>query len=60
MGWSEDHRNAVADRWGQKVRESYLSPDDFRNLMERTMKSYGWSEKDIEKMIDRAIGKDGK
>ena len=60
MGQAEDHRNAVADRWGQKFRESYLSPDEFRNQMARTMKEYGWSEKDIEKMIDRAIGKDGK
>ena len=57
MGWAEDHRNAVADRWAQKFRESYLSPDDFRILMRRTMESYGWSEKDIEKMVIRATGK---
>ena len=58
MGWAEDHRNTVADRWGQKFRESDLSPGKFKKQMERTMKEYGWSEKDIKKMVARAIGKD--
>ena len=58
MGWNDDHRNAVADRWGNKFRESSLSPDKFKKQMKRTLKEYGWSENDIEKMVTRAFGKD--
>ena len=58
MGWSEDHRNTVTDRWGQKYKESDLSPELFSKYMKEKMKEYGWSEKDIKKMIARAIGKD--
>lgn len=57
MGWAEDHRNAVADRWGQKFQESDLHPEKFREFMEATMKDYGWSAKDIQKMVERAIYK---
>jgi hypothetical protein len=38
MGWNDDHRNAVADRWGNKFRESSLSPDKFKKQMEITLK----------------------
>lgn len=57
MGWAEDHRNTVADRWGQKYKESDMSPEKFSKYMTETMKKYGWSAKDIEKMVARSIGK---
>lgn len=58
MGWAEEHRNTVADRWGKKYRESDLSPGKFKKYMEQKMKEYGWSEKDIKIMVAKAIGKD--
>lgn len=59
MGWAEDHRNTVADRWGQKYRESGMSADTFGNHMKKTMLKYGWSEDDATKMVARAVRKDG-
>lgn len=58
MGWAEDHRNAVADRWGQKFRESWMTVEDFRKHMKKTMLEYGWSESDADKMVARAVRKD--
>lgn len=58
MGWVEEHRNTVADRWGQKFRESDMSPERFCKYMTETMKQYGWSEADIKKMVARAIRSD--
>ena len=58
MGWADDHRNTVADRWGQKFRESDMSPEMFSKHMKETMKKYGWSAADIKKMVARAVGKD--
>jgi hypothetical protein len=60
MGWAEDHRNTVADRWGQKYRESGMTAEVFRKHMKKTMLEYGWSESDADKMIARAVGKDDK
>ena len=57
MGWAEEHLNTVADRWGQKYKESDMSPGKFSKYMEETMKKYGWSAADIKKMVARAIGK---
>ena len=57
MGWAEEHLNTVADRWGQKYRESDMSPEKFSKHMIETMKLYGWSATDIKKMVARAIGK---
>ena len=57
MGWAEEHRNTVADRWGEKYREGNTSPVKFQKQMERTMKDYGWSEKDIKFMVAIAMGK---
>ena len=59
MGWDKDHRNTVADRWGQKYRESGMTADQFSKHMKKTMLEYGWSEKDATKMVARAVGKDG-
>ena len=58
MGFHEDHRNTVADRWGQKYRESGMTAAKFSKYMKKTMLEYGWSEADADKMIARAIGKD--
>lgn len=58
MGFHEDHRNTVADRWGKKFRESDMSPEQFSKEMKEIMKKYGWSATDIKKMVARAIGKD--
>lgn len=58
MGWAEDHRNTVADRWGQKYRESGMNADDFSKYMKKAMLENGWSESDATKMVARAIGKD--
>ena len=38
MGWAEEHLNTVADRWGQKYRESDMSPEKFSKYMTETMK----------------------
>ena len=58
MGWAEEHRNTVADRWGKKFMESDMSPEKFSKHMTETMKKYGWSATDIKKMVARAIGKE--
>lgn len=58
MGWAEDHRNTVADRWGQKFRESGMTAAQFRKYMKKTMLEYGWSEEDAAKMVARAVRKD--
>lgn len=58
MGWHEDHRNTVADRWGQMYRESGMTAAKFKEHMKKTMLEYGWSESDADKMIARAIGKE--
>lgn len=58
MGFHEDHRNTVADRWGQKYRESGMTAAKFSKHMKKTMLEYGWSESDADKMVARAIGKE--
>lgn len=58
MGWAEDHRNTVADRWGRKYRESGMSAAKFSKYMKKIMIEYGWSEEDAAKMVARAVGKD--
>lgn len=57
MGFHEDHRNAVADRWGKKYRESGMTAEAFSKYMKKTMLEYGWSEADADRMIVQAIGK---
>lgn len=57
MGWNDDHRNAVADRWGKKFQESDMHPDMFSKHMKETLKKYGWSATDIKQMVARAVGK---
>lgn len=58
MGWIEDHRNTVADRWWKKYRESGMTADKFSKYMKKTMLEYGWSEADADKMVARVMGKD--
>ena len=58
MGWADDHRSTVADRWGQQYRESGMTAAQFSKYMKKTMLEYGWSESDTDKMVARAIGKD--
>ena len=58
MGWAEDHRNVVADRWGQKFREGGMSAEYFSKHMKKAMLENGWSEEDAAKMVARAVGKD--
>ena len=58
MGWAEDHRNIVADRWGQRYRESGMTAAKFSKYMKKTMLQYGWSEEDAAKMVARAVRKD--
>lgn len=58
MGWAEDHRNTVADRWAKKYRESGMSADEFSKHMKKTMLENGWSEEDATKMVARAVRKD--
>lgn len=58
MGWIEDHRNTVADRWGQKYQESGMTAAAFSKYMKKTMLEYGWSEADADRMVARAIRKD--
>ena len=57
MGWFEDHRNTVADRWAKKYRESGMTADKFSKYMKKTMLEYGWCESDADKMVARAVGK---
>jgi hypothetical protein len=58
MGWAEDHRNTVADRWKQQYRKSGMTAAQFSKYMKKTMLEYGWSESDTDKMIALAVGKD--
>ena len=58
MGWAEDHKNTVADRWGQKYRISGMTAAKFSKYMKKTMLEYGWSESDADKMVARAVKKD--
>lgn len=57
MGFHEDHRNVVADRWAKNFRTSGMTDADFRKYMKKTMLEYGWSESDADKMVARAIEK---
>ena len=59
MGWFEDHRNTVADRWAKKYLESGMTAAKFGQYMKKTMLKYGWSEPDANKMVERAIGEKG-
>lgn len=55
MGWIEDHRNTVADRWAKKYRESGMTAKKFGEYMRKTMLKYGWSEYDAAVMVVRAL-----
>lgn len=55
MGWSEDHRNTVADRWREKYLQSGMTAEKFGEYMKKTMLEYGWSEADADKMVARAL-----
>ena len=57
MGFHEEHRNVVADRWAQKYQESGMTAEKFSKYMKKTMLEYGWAETDADKMVARAIGK---
>ena len=57
MGYHEDHRNTVADRWAEKYRESGMTPKKFSEYMRKKMREYGWSEYDIAVMVERAMRK---
>ena len=57
MGYHEDHRNVVADRWAQKYRESGMTRVKFEPYMRKTMARYGWAECDIDSMIARIFGR---
>ena len=59
MGWNDDHRNAVADRWRLKYKTSGMTAEKFSKHMKKTMLKYGWSEADADKMIARVIGNEG-
>ena len=55
IGWSEEHRNAVADRWKIKYQQSGMTEKKFSEYMKKTMFEYGWSEEDVDKMVKRAF-----
>lgn len=55
IGWAEEHRNAVADRWKIKYHQSGMTEKEFSEYMKKTMIEYGWSEADANKMIKRAL-----
>lgn len=55
IGWAEEHRNTVADRWNKKFQESGMNAENFSKHMKKTMLEYGWSESDADKMIKRAL-----
>lgn len=55
MGWHEDHRNAVAERWAKKYHESKMTEERFTEYMREFMLKGGWSEKDVNLMISKAI-----
>lgn len=57
MGWNEDHRNAVADRWGEKYRESGMDATQFSKRMKKTLLAYGWTEDEVNQIVARAIKK---
>lgn len=55
MGWTEDHRNAVADRWREKYIQSGMSAADFSKHMKKTLLAYGWTEDEVNQIVARAI-----
>ena len=55
MGFREDHRNTVANRWAQKCQESGVTAKEFGEYMRKTMLEYGWSEYDAAVMVARAL-----
>ena len=55
MGWREDHRNAVAERWAKKYRENKMTEEQFTEYMREFMLKGGWEENDINIMISKAI-----
>lgn len=60
MGYHEDHRNTVADRWAKKYQESGMTAKKFGEYMKKTMLEYGWSEYDAAVMVARALEKEKK
>ena len=60
MGWHEDHRNAVAERWAKKYQESGMTEEQFTEYMREFMLKGGWEENDINIMISKAIKKGDK
>ncbi len=59
MGWHEDHRNAVAERWAKKYYESKMTEEQFTEYMREFMLKGGWDKTDINIMIACAIRKGG-
>ena len=57
MGFHEEHRNVVAERWASKFHTSGMTADKFGKYMKKTMLEYGWSESDADKMVAKAVGK---
>lgn len=53
MGWNDDHRNAVADRWQEKYRKSGMCAADFSKYMKKTLLAYGWTIADVQAMISK-------
>ena len=60
MGWHEDHRNEVAERWAKKYHESKMTEEQFTEYMREFMLKGGWEENDINIMISKAIKKGDK
>lgn len=60
MGWHEDHRDAVAERWTKKYHESKMTEEQFTEYMRKFMLEGGWEENDINIMVSKAIKKGDK
>lgn len=53
MGYYDDHINAVAERWQRKYNSSGLTLAKFKVEAAATLKSYGWNEQEVERILNK-------
>lgn len=51
MGFYEDHLNAVRKRFHNHYKTMKFTAAEFRERATRTLKSYGWEDKEIEYIL---------
>jgi len=51
MGFYDDHLAAVRNRWRKHYETMNFTAAEFRERATRTLKSYGWEDKEIEYIL---------